>query len=207
MEQITDANYYQKQCMRFASDVSKASNDNLLLQGALGLCGECGEVVEMLYRYVEDVRYDEEQKVHFVKELGDVLWYCATTARGLELDFDKIFLYMESTESTNEENKTDYKHTFDYALQNAVSMTVQACAISDVMKKIVFHGHTLDQHAAYTIKYRLGTIADCVLSIGQNYLDVSFSEIMTRNIEKLSARYPEGHFDTERSLHRKAGDI
>ena len=34
----------------------------------------------------------------------------------------------------------------------------------------------------------------------------NLSEIMQMNIDKLKARYPEG-FDTEKSNHRKEGDV
>jgi hypothetical protein len=38
-------------------------------------------------------------------------------------------------------------------------------------------------------------------------MDVSFEDLMQGNYEKLSARYPEGHFSVHRSENRKEGDI
>lgn len=56
-----------------------------------------------------------------------------------------------------------------------------------------------------------------ILSEGQDLLwylaqfciamDVSFEDLMQGNYEKLSARYPEGHFSVYRSENRKEGDI
>jgi NTP pyrophosphatase (non-canonical NTP hydrolase) len=38
-------------------------------------------------------------------------------------------------------------------------------------------------------------------------MGVDFEDIMQINFDKLSARYPEGHFSVERSENRKEGDI
>ena len=38
-------------------------------------------------------------------------------------------------------------------------------------------------------------------------LDISFDEILEMNVEKLSARYPEGAFDVHYSENRKEGDL
>jgi hypothetical protein len=38
-------------------------------------------------------------------------------------------------------------------------------------------------------------------------LDVTFDEILEMNVEKLSARYPEGTFDVHYSENRKQGDV
>jgi hypothetical protein len=38
-------------------------------------------------------------------------------------------------------------------------------------------------------------------------MDVDFEDLMQGNFEKLSARYPEGHFSVDRSENRREGDI
>jgi hypothetical protein len=38
-------------------------------------------------------------------------------------------------------------------------------------------------------------------------LDTSFNEILSMNVEKLSARYPEGAFEVYRSENRVEGDL
>ena len=38
-------------------------------------------------------------------------------------------------------------------------------------------------------------------------LDVSFDDVVERNVEKLKARYPGGEFDVHYSENRREGDI
>ena len=38
-------------------------------------------------------------------------------------------------------------------------------------------------------------------------LDISIDEVLEMNVEKLSARYPEGTFDVHYSENRKQGDL
>ena len=41
-------NEYQTEAMRTASGITSASEDNLLLNGAMGLNGEAGEVIDIM---------------------------------------------------------------------------------------------------------------------------------------------------------------
>ena len=67
----------------------------------------------------------------------------------------------------------------------------------DIVKKYLAQGHELDQEKL--IK-ELGDIA-WYLAETAYALDVPLEEVLSRNIQKLKARYPQG-FDTERSIHR-----
>ena len=49
-------NEYQIEAMRTASGVTNANNENLILNGAMGLCGEAGEVIDMLKKYMYPLR-------------------------------------------------------------------------------------------------------------------------------------------------------
>lgn len=66
----------------------------------------------------------------------------------------------------------------------------------------VYQGHKFDAvHAKKEVGDLLWFIAEYCTAQGWK-----LEEIMQMNIDKLKARFPEG-FDSERSLHRKAGDI
>ena len=73
-------NEYQNEAMRTASGVTAASDENLMLNGAMGLNGEAGEVIDILKKYMfQGHKLDTE---HIAKELGDCLWYIAVCAKG-----------------------------------------------------------------------------------------------------------------------------
>lgn len=56
--------------------------------GILGLCGEVGECADILKK--ADYQGHELDKEHLAEELGDVLWYCAELAAGLNVPLGKI---------------------------------------------------------------------------------------------------------------------
>lgn len=72
----------------------------------------------------------------------------------------------------------------------------------DLFKKYLFQGHEFDRvHMAK----ELGDVA-WYLAISADALGYTLEEILQMNVEKLRARYPDG-FDSERSAHRKEGDL
>ena len=65
-----------------------------------------------------------------------------------------------------------------------------------------YQGHTFDEnHAKKEVGDLLWFIAEYCTAMGW-----TLEGVMQLNIEKLTARYPDG-FEEERSLHRAAGDI
>lgn len=59
---------YRKEVLRTA-----ASHPDQLSLGAMGLAGECGEVVDLIKKHVHHGAPFDRDK--FIKELGDVRWY------------------------------------------------------------------------------------------------------------------------------------
>lgn len=78
----------------------------------------------------------------------------------------------------------------------------EAGEVADAIKKHLHHGHDLDRDGL--IK-ELGDVA-WYIALGCTALEIDMETVLQRNIDKLKARYPEG-FDSERSIHRAAGDI
>jgi NTP pyrophosphatase (non-canonical NTP hydrolase) len=78
-------NEYQELAMRTAS---KLTNDELILNGALGLCGESGEVADIVKKWKFQGHEIDREKV--IKELGDICWYIAITAKGLDVDLETV---------------------------------------------------------------------------------------------------------------------
>ena len=81
-------NEYQTEAMRTASGMCEKCNDNLILNGAMGLNGEAGEVIDILKKHLfqgHDLDVD-----HIAKECGDCLWYLAILAKGAGYTLDEI---------------------------------------------------------------------------------------------------------------------
>ena len=71
-------NEYQTEALRTAAGMNHPNNDEILLNGVMGLCGESGECVDMVKKY--RFQGHELDKAHLAKELGDVARYLAVTA-------------------------------------------------------------------------------------------------------------------------------
>jgi len=76
---------YQTEAQR-TSSTRKAMDK--LTNGALGLCGEAGEVSEPLKKHLFQGHDLDREKM--IDELGDVLWYCAEIATGLQISLDLV---------------------------------------------------------------------------------------------------------------------
>ena len=81
-------NQYQTEAMRTASGMTAASDENLMLNGAMGLNGEAGEVIDILKKYM--FQGHDLDKDHVAKECGDCLWYLAILAKGAGYTLDEI---------------------------------------------------------------------------------------------------------------------
>ena len=59
-----------------------------LSDAALGLCGESGEIADILKKYL--YQGHGLDPTHIAKELGDVLWYVALACTALGMTMDKV---------------------------------------------------------------------------------------------------------------------
>lgn len=86
-----NANGYQKKCLEYLSDIGKASKTNMMLEGAIGLCGESGEAAEIIKKIIfQGHELTDDAKYNIALEIGDVLWYAAVLAHALDYDFESI---------------------------------------------------------------------------------------------------------------------
>lgn len=79
-------NEYQKAAMRTSSKV--LSPNKHLLNGALGLAGESGEVADIIKKAMFQGHSINQE--HIAKELGDICWYIAETATAIGYDLETI---------------------------------------------------------------------------------------------------------------------
>ena len=78
-------NEYQKAALRTAKEMD---NCKQLMNAALGICGEGGEVADMVKKSA--FQGHSMNVTHVAKELGDVLWYIAIGAHAIGIDLEEI---------------------------------------------------------------------------------------------------------------------
>lgn len=62
-----------------------------LLTAALGIAAEAGEFTEIVKKMVlQGKPYNEDNKIHLKKELGDIQWYIAQALMALDTTFEEI---------------------------------------------------------------------------------------------------------------------
>ncbi len=76
-------NEYQKEALK-----TQSKTGDPLLMGALGLAGECGEVIDIIKKVIFHQHYLDPDKL--VRELGDVLWYLACIAQAAHISLDDV---------------------------------------------------------------------------------------------------------------------
>jgi NTP pyrophosphatase (non-canonical NTP hydrolase) len=79
-------NEYQKLAMLTLNP--DLSEKDVLINGVMGLCGEAGEAIDIVKRYL--AQGHELDKEHLAKELGDIAWYLAETATILGYSLEDI---------------------------------------------------------------------------------------------------------------------
>lgn len=82
---VLTANDYQVAALRTAN--SEDPKD-LILNGALGLCGESGELADIIKKHL--FQGHDLDKIKAAKELGDICWYVAIEAKGLGFTLEEI---------------------------------------------------------------------------------------------------------------------
>lgn len=63
-----------------------------IIYPSLGLTGEAGECSDKVKKVIRDNggQFTEEKRLELAKEIGDVLWYCATFANDIGYDLETI---------------------------------------------------------------------------------------------------------------------
>jgi NTP pyrophosphatase (non-canonical NTP hydrolase) len=64
------------------------SPKDVLINGVMGLCGESGEVIDLVKKHLHQGHALDREKL--IKELGDVCWYVAEIASALDTDLDTV---------------------------------------------------------------------------------------------------------------------
>ncbi|MEG0499016.1 MAG: nucleoside triphosphate pyrophosphohydrolase family protein [Alistipes sp.] len=75
-----------------ALDTAIYPDSQRIIYPTLGLTGEAGEVADKVKKVIRDngQQFTDERKAEIAKEIGDVLWYCATLSRDLGFSLETV---------------------------------------------------------------------------------------------------------------------
>ena len=79
-------NEYQKLAMTTLNP--ELSEKDVLINGVMGLCGESGEAIDIVKKWLAQGHELDKDKLK--KELGDICWYVAETATALGVDLEDV---------------------------------------------------------------------------------------------------------------------
>ena len=82
-----EINEYQKKAMEFLNP--QLNEKDILINGVMGLCGEAGEVIDIVKKHLAQCHELNKDKI--IEELGDVLWYVAEVAYVLNVKLEDVF--------------------------------------------------------------------------------------------------------------------
>ena len=91
-------------------------------------------------------------------------------------------------------------------LTSGVGINAEGGEFLEIIKKMIFQGKPWDEDNKEHLIIELGDVMWYVAQACMA-LDVSFDDVVERNVEKLKARYPGGEFDVHYSENRREGDI
>ena len=114
-------NEYQMAALRtaFSKDADNLPY-NLLINGVMGLCGESGECVDIVKKFM--FQGHELNREELAKELGDVAWYQAVAAHAIgyelgtvpQMNVDKLMVrYPDGFEAEKSIHRKEYEHDPD----------------------------------------------------------------------------------------------
>ena len=81
-----DVNAYQKEAMTLLNPA--LTEKDVLMNALMGLCGESGEAIDLMKKHLYQGHELDREKL--IKELGDVAWYLAEAATGLNIDLSEV---------------------------------------------------------------------------------------------------------------------
>ena len=81
-------NEYQKLAMTTLN--SELDKKDVLINGVMGLCGESGEVIDIVKKHLAQGHELDKEKI--IKELGDVAWYMAEIATVLDVELEDVLV-------------------------------------------------------------------------------------------------------------------
>lgn len=210
-------NWYQENALRTINDFGSLAN--LKFNGYTGIFGEAGEFFDYMKKYYThnlDAEKKEEIKNLASKELGDLMWYIATSlALYFDYNLDEIFAYIRKMPRINHHHRVTPDLINACALKPDPLCPYQTPSYSvDIINNYINHysADTNTFEVLYNFKKTLNRldyieegenskeeaikiVADIIIAIAEIaefMFGKKLSDLLISNIEKLKKRYPNG---------------
>lgn len=112
--------------------------------------------------------------------------------------------YEDLVERLNELNESGVN--VPKLMTSYTGICAEAGEYAEVVKKILFQGKPYNEDNVFHMKREIGDIL-FYISLACEALGFSIDEALQMNVEKLSARYPNGLFEANKSENRAEGDV
>lgn len=158
-----------------------------MIYPALGIVGECGEVVEKTKKLIRDGNWDmtDDRKAAIAKELGDCCWYLANICCDTDLDLGMMY-EMRGAAILHQIRGLPFPRIVLHMSRHA---SIVATAIEDWYYN---HGSHVVKRGRYTeLPQSLSHIITCIEEIARRF-DFTLEDIYTTNLENLAARKKRG---------------
>ena len=133
-----------------------------------------------------------------------------------KIDFDKYAIFVDGVTSDSSKDYKSFLDSIEYLdgkgsniqrlLTAAVGISAEGGEFMEIVKKMLFQGKPWDEHNRKHLIIELGDVMWYVAQACMA-LDISFEEVLERNVKKLEKRYPGGKFDIGDSENRAADDL
>lgn len=90
--------------------------------------------------------------------------------------------------------------------QGLMGLCGEAGEAIDILKKHLFQGHEFSEDVREHLAKELGDVA-WYLAVSADALGYSLETILRMNVNKLRKRYPNGCFESEKSMERQPNDL
>ena len=134
-------------------------------------------------------------------ELKDYEAFVYSLASRPSTDFDTLISRLKELDTIAD----SFGVNISNLLTASAGLSAEAGEFTEVVKKIVFQGKPLDEDNIFHLKRELGDILWYAV-IACKALNITLEDAIVMNVEKLSARYPQG-FEIIKSEVRKEGDV
>jgi NTP pyrophosphatase (non-canonical NTP hydrolase) len=128
-------------------------------------------------------------------------------------DYSRFVSSVTSAPSTNYEDLVERLNELNESGVNVpklmtsyTGICAEAGEYAEVVKKILFQGKPYNEDNVFHMKREIGDIL-FYISLACEALGFSIDEALQMNVEKLSARYPNGLFEANKSENRAEGDV